>query len=223
MFNFSVDVFVTNPHSLQAHLRRHTGPAEATKPDAKPFALLNAHFTPAPDHKAEAMILIYDETVFPQAMLGELAPGIHNIIKQNMGKEVAGILALKVLDKSLTAQGDPPKGFAINRTMHTEVSDRYILVEAAEGGPVPNAQPSAVIDVFFAGADQLSVTLLTLDQRLYGEQAARGLLGWFVQQMKIEARQKTGVEWHNAQYIGFARPQPVPGAGGASGAAPKNA
>lgn len=217
MFNFSVDVFVTNPHSLQSHLRRQTGPAEAPKPDEKPFALLNIHFAPAPSNAADAMLLIYDQAICPPALLSDLAPRLHGVIQQNMKKSLGGMLVLGVLDRALTPTGEPPKSFAIQRPVHTEQSDRYILQEASEAGPIPNKEPSAVIDVFFASADQLSMTLLILDERLFGENAAKGLLGWFVQNIKLEARAKTGVEWHNAKFLGFAKPQPAPGSPGATG------
>ena len=211
MFNFSVDVFVTNQHALQAHLRRHTGPAEASKPDEKPFALLNVHYAPAPADGAEALVLVYDETICPPALLSDLAPKLHGVVKQHMKKNLSGMLVLSVLDKTLVAKGDPPKGFAISRSVHTEQSDRYVLQEASETGPIQGKEPSAVIDVFFASPEQLSMTLLVLDERLFGEQAARGLLGWFVTNAKIEARAKTGVEWHNAKFLGYARPQGAPG------------
>jgi hypothetical protein len=214
MFNFSVDVFVTNPHSLQSHLRRQTGPAEAPKPDEKPFALFNVHFAAAPNNVADSLLLIYDQEICPPALLSDLAPRVHGVIQQNMRKNLTGMLVLGVLDRSLTAAGEPPKSFAIQRPVHTEQSDRYLLQEATEAGPIPNKEPSVVIEVFFVSPEQLSITMLILDERLFGENAAKGLLGWFVQSIKLEARAKTGVEWHNAKFLGFAKPQPAPGAGG---------
>lgn len=207
MFSFSVDVFVNNPQSIQAHLRRHT-PAptaenpQATKGDEKPFALFNAHFV---GESAEAMILLYDEAVCPQSTLGELSTKLNDIVVSHMKKKLAGILFLTRLEPTLAAEGAPPKGFAISRTADSGNSQRYVLVEANDTGPVTQ-EPSAVFDVFHPAANQISMTMLTMDKRLYGEQAARGLLGWFVQQMKIEAKEKTNVEWHNARFLGFARP-----------------
>lgn len=217
MFNFTVDVFVTNDFCVQAHLRRTTldMPIGATtpvqKPDEKPFALFNAHFVPPnanmPQGAAEAMILVYNEEIAPQSMLHEVAARMHDVVKQHMKKALSGVLFLSTIDRALTATGEPPKGFAITVTAKTDKSQRYILQEADEKGPVQGKEPSALIDVFFAADDQLSMTLLTMDPRLYGEQAARGLLGWFVQHAKIEPRAKTGVEWHNAKFLGYARPQ----------------
>lgn len=211
MFSFSVDVFVNNPQSIQAHLRRHT-PAptpenpQATKGDEKPFALFNVHFGQgAAADSAEAMILIYDEAVCPQSSLGELSSKLNDIVVNHMKKKLAGILFLSRLEPTLANEGAPPKGFGISRTADSGNSQRYVLVEADEKGPTTK-EPSALIDIFFPAANQISMTMLTMDKRLYGEQAARGLLGWFVQQMKIEAREKTNVEWHNAKFLGFARP-----------------
>lgn len=211
MFSFSVDVFINTPQSVQAHLRRHT-PAptaenpQATKGDEKPFALFNVHFGQgATADNAEAMILLYDEAVCPQSNLGELSSKLNDIIVNHMKKKLVGILFLSRLEPTLANEGPPPKGFGISRTADSGASQRYVLMEADEKGPIAK-DPSALIDVFFPAADQISMTLLTMDKRLYGEQAARGLLGWFVQQMKMEARPKTNVEWHNARFLGFARP-----------------
>lgn len=211
MFSFSVDVFINTAQCLQAHLRRHT-PAptaenpQATKGDDKPFALMNLHYgQAAAAQNAEAMILLYDEAICPQSMLGELSTKLNDIIVNHMKKKLVSIHFLGRLEQTLTAEGAPPKGFGISRMADSGSSQRYALMEADEKGPI-GKEPSALVDIFFPAPDQISMTLLTMDKRLYGEQAARGLLGWFVQQMKIEARPKTNVEWHNARFVGFARP-----------------
>ena len=176
MFSFSVDVFVNNPQSLQAHLRRHT-PAptpenpQATKGDEKPFALFNVHFGQgATADSAEAMILIYDEAVCPQSSLGELSSKLNDIVVNHMKKKLAGILFLSRLEPTLANEGAPPKGFGISRTADSGNSQRYVLVEADEKGPTTK-EPSALIDIFFPAANQISMTMLTMDKRLYGEQA----------------------------------------------------
>lgn len=219
MFNFSVDVFVSNNDCVQAHLRRQTleMPIGATtpvnKPDEKPFALFNAHFAGPtqqnPNGGSEALILVYDEVLCPQSILHEVAARMHGVLGEHMKKQLSGVLFLATIDRTLTATGEPPKGFAITQTATTPTSKRFILQEANESGPV-GKEPSAVIDVFHPQGEKgelLSMTLLTLDSRLYGEQAARGLLGWFTQHAKIEAKPKTQVEWHNAKFLGYARPQ----------------
>lgn len=195
---FTVDVFNSTDHSLQAFLRAEDA---AGQPAERPFALAGLHFTG--EDGVEGTFFILDEEQCPEAALQEVLAKFHAMLSEVLGRRLTevGIAARAPGEFDPT---EPPESFNVMKLAESAGSVLLGLKEVDPDGKASEGY-TMLLDLFKLDANRLVCSALVFDARFYDRERMGALMHWLMDLMpELESYQDRALEVFHATFWGWA-------------------
>ena len=195
---FTVDVFNSTEHSLQAFLRAE-GPDG--QPEEKPFALAGLHFVA--DGEGEGTFFIVDPERCPESALQDVLARFYAMLQEVLGRRLTeiGIAARVPGEYDPTA---PPDSFNVLKLAEGPGSVLLGLKEVDPDGKVAENY-TLLLDMFKLDANRLVCSALVFDARFYDRERMGALMHWLMDLMpELETYQDRALEVFHATFWGWA-------------------
>ena len=195
---FTVDVFNSTDHSLQAFLRAEDA---AGQPEEKPFALAGLHFVA--DGEVEGTFFILDPEKCPEEALKDVLARFYAMLDEVLGRRLTevGIAARAPGDFDPEA---PPDSFNVLKLAESPGSVLLGLKEVGADGDVAEAY-TLLLDLYKLDANRLVCSALVFDARFYDRERMGALMHWLLDLMpELETYQDRALEVFHATFWGWA-------------------
>lgn len=195
---FTVDVFNSTEHSMQAFLRAEDADGQ---PEEKPFALAGLHFVA--DGEVEGTFFIVDPERCPESALQDVLARFYAMLQEVLGRRLTeiGIAARAPGEYDPTA---PPDSFNVLKLAEGPGSVLLGLKEVDPDGVVAENY-TLLLDMFKLDANRLVCSALVFDARFYDRERMGALMHWLMDLMpELETYQDRALEVFHATFWGWA-------------------